>query len=362
MSYDYASRIEKLRLLMGTDGIDAVLLSIGSDLPYFSGYTAMPSERLTMMVVALDRPTTLLVPELEAPRVPEGPFETVAWSESQDPISLVTRMLSETSKIAIGDHTWAASVVALQNQLGRREWSLASALTSELRMRKEPGEIAALREVARQADQVALRIPQGIVFVGSSEREVSRKVREMLLEEGHDEAEFAIVASGPNGASPHHEPGSRVIGEGDTVVIDFGGSLGGYKSDTTRTFVVGEPANEIAEAYRVVLSANQAARSAVSPGVPCEEVDRVARGVIASAGFGEFFIHRTGHGIGLDVHEHPYMIEGNSTPLEEGMAFSVEPGVYLPGRFGIRIEDIVVCGESWGESLNNSARDLVEVG
>ena len=346
---------------MGAEGVEAVLLSVGSDLPYFSGYTAMPSERLTMMVVTLANPTNLFVPELEALRIPDGPFETMAWSESQDPIGLVAEALGETHTIAFGDHTWSSFLIAIQDRLSGREWLPASTLTSELRIRKDPEEISALREVARQADQVAKRIPREVKFIGSSERELSRKVQEMLLEEGHDEAEFAIVASGPNGASPHHEPGSRVIETGDAVVIDFGGNLDGYKSDTTRTFVVGPPENEISEAHQTVLAANEAARSAVAPGVPCQEIDRVAREVIASAGLGEFFIHRTCHGIGLDVHEYPYIIEGTTRPLEEGMAFSIEPGVYFPGRFGIRIEDIVVCGRTSGESLNQSNRALIEV-
>jgi Xaa-Pro aminopeptidase len=228
-------------------------------------------------------------------------------------------------------------------------------------MRKDQNEIEALRQVAEQADRVAMRIPDEIQFKGSSERTVSLRVRSMLLEEGHDQAEFAIVASGPNGASPHHDPGERVIGDGDMIVVDFGGSLHGYKSDTTRTFVVGKPTDRHQEVHSAVLEANRAGRATVAPGVPCQEVDRAARKAIETAGFGEYFVHRTGHGIGLEVHEHPYIVEGNALALEAGMAFSIEPGIYLPGEFGVRIEDIVVCGDDGIVELNDSPRDLVEV-
>jgi Xaa-Pro aminopeptidase len=183
----------------------------------------------------------------------------------------------------------------------------------------------------------------------------------MTVEEGHREASFSIVASGPNSASPHHEPGDRVIETGDLVVCDFGGRLGGYCSDVTRTVSVGEPGSREAEIHTAVESANRAAREAVAPGVTCEEVDRVARDVIVGAGFGDAFIHRTGHGIGLEVHEHPYIVAGNSLPLEPGMAFSIEPGIYLGGRCGVRIEDIVVCSETGREDLNNADRGLVVV-
>ena len=180
----------------------------------------------------------------------------------------------------------------------------------------------------------------------------------MTVEEGHDVASFAIVGGGPNGASPHHEPGDRVIENGDLVVCDFGGRLRGYSSDVTRTFSVGVPSSEQEAVHSVVLAASEAARAAVGPGVTCQEIDRAARRVVEEAGYGDLFIHRTGHGIGLEVHEHPYMVEGNETPLEEGMTFSIEPGVYLPGRFGVRIEDIVACGPDGVDELNRADRSL----
>jgi D-alanyl-D-alanine dipeptidase len=198
-------------------------------------------------------------------------------------------------------------------------------------------------------------------FEGRSEQEVASDLADLLVRNGHDRADFTIVASGPNGASPHHEPGERTILPRDAVVMDFGGALAGYFSDTTRTVVVGEPPEGFEEAYAAVHEAQSAAAAAVRPGREAQEIDRAARGVIEAAGFGERFIHRTGHGIGLEVHEPPYMVEGDRTLLATGMTFSVEPGIYLEGRFGIRIEDIVTVTEDGVERLNRSTRDLQTV-
>lgn len=228
-------------------------------------------------------------------------------------------------------------------------------------MRKDQAEIAALREVGREADSVAGRIPSEIRFEGATEVEVSRLVQEMLLDEGHDHAEFAIVGSGPNGSSPHHSASNRIIEGGDLVVLDFGGRRRGYWSDTTRMFIVGDPTSHYREVHSVVAAAQKAAREVARPDVPCQEIDRAAREVISNAGYGEFFIHRTGHGIGLEVHEHPYIVEGNEFAIEAGMAFSIEPGVYLPGQFGVRLEDIVIATTDGVETFNDSVRDLVPV-
>jgi D-alanyl-D-alanine dipeptidase len=361
MEFDYTGRLGRIEGLMEQRSIDALLLSVGPDLPYFTGYEAMASERLTMLVIRPGEEPILLVPRLEAPRVAPGPFDLRAWDETDDPIALVSRALTGARRIAVGDQTWTVFVVELQHAVDADVWTTASHLTKHLRMRKEPIEIEALRQVAEQADRVAMRIPDEIQFKGSTEHAVSARVRNMLIEEGHEQALFAIVASGPNGASPHHEPGERVIGAGDMIVLDFGGSLGGYRSDTTRTFVVDEPTDQQREVHLAVLEANTAGRATVAPGVRCEEIDRAARGVIEDSGFGKYFVHRTGHGIGLEVHEHPYIVEGNSLPLESGMVFSIEPGIYLPGEFGVRIEDIVTVTSDGIDVLNESPRGLQPV-
>lgn len=346
---------------MREQGVHCVLLSVGSDLPYLTGYEAMATERLTMLVVTTDRDPVLVVPRLEAPRVKAGPFEIRAWSETEEPEAIVADLAGRPEVAAIGDQTWSRFLLELLPMMTESTFVSASRLMGALRVRKEPAEIDALRVVAAAADRVVERIPTEIAFGGRTEREIARDVVELMLEEGHDEARFWIVASGPNAASPHHEPGSRAVEEGDAVVIDFGGRRDSYFSDTTRTFVVGPPSGELSGVHATVLEANLAAKAAVRPGVTGAEVDRAAREVIGDAGYGEFFIHRTGHGIGMDVHEEPYLVEGNLRALEPGMAFSIEPGIYLPGRLGVRIEDICVCTDDGVEVLNHSHRGLVEV-
>jgi Xaa-Pro aminopeptidase len=359
--FDHGARLGRLRDRMEESSIDVVMLSMGSDLPYFTGYEAMPLERLTMLVVPSDGDAVLFVPKLEAARVEPGPFRLVPWGETEDPIALVVKAAAGARRIAIGDHTWSAFLLGLQTSLPDADWSVASALTKQLRMRKEPAEIECLRAAAEAVDRVLARVPAEIRFSGRTEREVAREFQELTVAEGHDVADFAIIASGPNGASPHHEAGERVIVEGDLVVCDFGGRVRGYYSDVTRTFAVGEPTARQVEVHAFVLAANEAGRAAVAPGVACQEVDRATRRVIVEGGYGEHFIHRTGHGIGLEGHEHPYIVEGNDQALEPGMTFSVEPGIYLPGELGVRIEDIVACGETGIDDLNRADRRLVDV-
>jgi D-alanyl-D-alanine dipeptidase len=252
---------------------------------------------------------------------------------------------------------WAMHVLGLQASLPEGRFVTASRVLSRLRSRKEEGEVQLLDRAARSADETFhLVTREGIE--GKTEAQVARALREALVETGHDTALFWIVGSGPNGASPHHDSGSREIRAGDTVVLDFGGRAAGYCSDVSRTVSVGESSEEAKEVHEIVRHAQQAAFEAVRPGVPAEEIDRVARDVITEAGYGPAFIHRTGHGIGLEEHEDPYLVEGNLELLEPGMAFSIEPGIYLEGRFGVRIEDIVVVTADGAERLNHAPRDL----
>jgi len=362
-AFDYAARMERARAVMAGRGIDVLLLSVGADLPYFTGYRAMPLERLTMLVLPAGGPATLVVPGLEAPRVAPQPeaFALRPWAETEDPVGLVAGLCGSPGRAAVGDSTWSVFLLALQQRLPRAAFVPASTLTAELRMCKGPEEIDLLRQAGAAVDRVVDRLDRH-PFAGKSERRLSAEIAAMTVEEGHEACTFSIVASGPNGASPHHEAGDRVIGGGDAVVVDFGGRLAGYCSDTTRTFLVGEPPARFLDAFAAVRAAQQAGVEAAAPGVPAEEVDRAARRVITAAGYGPLFVHRTGHGIGLEEHEHPYVVEGNSAPLEEGMAFSVEPGVYLPGKFGVRIEDVVVVTAGGAERLNHSSRDLHRVG
>lgn len=346
---------------MGKGEVDAALVSPGPDLRYFTGYEAHPSERLTALLVRPGDEPVLLVPTLESRRVGDIDVEVRVWEETEDPVALIAKLVPNPGSVAVADHMWSVFLMRFSDQWPRTQWLPLSELTAPLRIMKDDAEVAALREAANAVDRVMRRIPKEVKFRGRTERQVARQLAEMTVEEGHETAEFTIVASGPNGASPHHEPGERVIEKGDFVVCDFGGRRGGYYSDCTRTFSVGRPSPLQSEVHRIVRAANEEGRKLAAPGITGEELDRAVRKVVADAGHGESFIHRTGHGIGLEVHEPPYIVEGNDRPLEPGMAFSVEPGIYLEGMFGVRIEDIVVCTDNGAETLNQASRDLVVV-
>jgi Xaa-Pro aminopeptidase len=346
---------------MASAGVDALLLSVGADLPYLTGYEAMPLERLTMLVLDRDGAATLVVPELEAPRVPDvGACALRPWPETADPIAIVAELVGPARTLAIGDRTWSRFTLALQEAVPGARWCNADTIVGPLRAVKDAAEVAALRAAAHAVDTVAAEM-RTRPFAGRTELDVSRELVDRMLAQGHDRPNFAIVGSGPNGASPHHDAGSRVIGDGDVVVCDFGGTMAGYCSDITRMFVVGEPSAEIADTYAALAAAQEAAVHAATVGTPCQEVDAVARRALAGAGLADAFIHRVGHGIGLDAHEDPYLVEGNPTPLAPGHAFSIEPGVYFPGRFGMRLEDIVVADAAGPDRLNAAARDLAVV-
>jgi Xaa-Pro aminopeptidase len=362
----FTDRIARARSRMEAGNVDVLLLSVGADLPYLTGYTAMPLERLTMLVLPREGDATLVVPALEAPRVEERPeaFTIRPWGETEDPVAIVADLAGlagRPARAAIGDRTWAMFVLGLQEALPQTAFLPASQVTGPLRAQKDAAEIETLRTAARVVDEVALSMRER-PFAGRTEADISRELVERILAGGHERANFAIVGSGPNAASPHHEPGERVVQVGDSVVCDFGGTMAGYCSDITRTFVVGEPPGELVDLYEVLFRAQEEAVQAARIGVSCEAVDAAARNVIAAAGYGDYFIHRTGHGIGLEEHEDPYLVSGNATPLAPGHAFSVEPGIYLPGRCGARIEDIVVATEAGPERLNVAPRELAIVG
>jgi Xaa-Pro aminopeptidase len=365
----HAERLDRARARMAELGIDVLLLSTGADLPYLTGYEAMPLERLTMLVVSVeaDADAVLVVPTLEAPRVVEQPdaFEVFTWDETDDPIEivagLVTGMVPDATTAAVGDHTWARFVLDLQRALPKVSFRRAADVTGPLRVVKDAAEVAALRAAAAVVDDVA-RAMRDRPFAGRTELDVHRELVERMLEGGHERANFAIVAAAENAASPHHDPSERVIAQGDVVLCDFGGTMHGYCSDITRMFVVGAVDPEVRDAYDVLVEAQEAGVRAATVGTTCEAVDAAARAVIADAGYGDCFVHRTGHGIGTEAHEDPYVVAGNTTPLVTGHAFSVEPGIYLPGRFGLRLEDIVVATDAGPERLNHAARDLALVG
>ncbi len=400
----YASRLAAARSALEESGASALLVGVGADLRWLTGYEAMNLERLTMLVLPRDGEPALIAPRLEAPRaslapaVAAGIVRIVTWQETEDAVALIPglvgplapRMASGAGRsggarrgtermaegvgdesaagggrLLVSDRLWATFVLRLQAVFAGSPFGLASEVLRPLRMAKDADEIALLRLAAHAADRVVLALAAGRL-VGRTESDVAREIRDRLIDEGHEDAGFAIVGSGPNSASPHHEAAERVIRPGEPIVLDLGGAYRGYGSDTTRTLWVtgseGEgPDAEFLRLYDVLQRAHVAATRAVAPGVPAERIDAVGRAVIAEAGFGPAFTHRIGHGIGLEEHEDPYLVGGNAEPLRQGYAFSIEPGIYLEGRYGARIEDIVVCGADGADTLNETPRDLLVV-
>jgi Xaa-Pro aminopeptidase len=367
----FGARLAACRAAIAERGFAALLIGVGPDLRYLAGFVGEPMERLTLLVVPREAPVSFVVPRLEAekaaatPLVSLGAAAVVAFEETDDGAALVAGILGRGgagAPIGLSDRLWAMHVLRLQAALPGRRFEPASAVMRTLREVKDADEAQLLRLAAQAADRTVDGIAEGRL-VGRTEADVSREIHQRLIDEGHDLADFAIVGSGPNGASPHHDADDRVIGPGEPVVIDIGGTRAGYLSDTTRTIWVAgedgiEPEPEFRRVYDLVREAQAEATAAVRPGIPAEQIDAAARGLIAAAGYGEYFTHRVGHGIGLEVHEDPYVVAGNATPLRPGMVFSVEPGVYLPGRWGVRLENIVLCTESSSEILNRSILDL----
>ncbi|MBN6039447.1 Xaa-Pro peptidase family protein [Amycolatopsis sp. 195334CR] len=359
------ARLDRAKRAAAAADTDALVIAPGSDLRYLIGQAGGSFERLTALVVPAEGTPALVVPKLEAPGYADVPTDALGvevhtWVDGEDAYRLVAGLLGKPGRVAVSDFTPALHVLGLREAIAGADQVLAGPVVRELRMRKDAAEIASLREAGAAIDRVHARMDEWLK-PGRTEAEVGADIAAAIVEEGHTEAAFVIVGSGPNGASPHHDVSDKVLENGDVVVVDIGGPLpDGYNSDSTRTYVLGKPRDaDVAETYAVLQRAQRAAVEAVRPGATAESIDAAARDLIADAGFGEYFIHRTGHGIGLDVHEEPYIIKGNALPLEPGMAFSVEPGIYQSGRWGARIEDIVVVTETGVEAVNNRPHELV---
>jgi Xaa-Pro aminopeptidase len=360
-------RLSHARKAVAEAGLDALLVTPGPDLSWLTGYEALPLERLTCLVLRPDGEPFLVAPGLEVPAVEASPvpslgIEVVGWAETESPYVAIASRLGHPRLVGLSNRMWAEQVLRFRAALPAAEQSLGSVVLGALRMRKTTEEVDALRRAGQAIDRVHARMAEFLV-PGRTEREAGREIAAAILAEGHETVDFVIVGSGPNGASPHHEVGDRVLERGDAVVVDIGGTTAeGYCSDCTRMYALGDPPDDFREYFAVLHEAQLAACDHARPGVTAESVDRAARELIAKAGFGDYFVHRTGHGIGVETHEEPYIVEGNVTVLEPGMAFSIEPGIYLPGRHGARIEDIVVTTDhpSPGiERLNVTDRKVV---
>ena len=329
----YRRRVAAATAAAAKAGLAGLVITPGYDLRYLVGSRAQTFERLTALVLPVSGDPTIVVPRLE---------------------------LASLKQSAVTDSMPALHLLPLADVLGVLPL-LATDVLRELRMVKDAAEVDALRKAGAAIDRVHARVPEFLV-PGRTEADVAADIAEAIVAEGHSEVAFVIVGSGPHGADPHHEYSDREIRAGDIVVVDIGGAYEpGYNSDSTRTYSIGEPSPEVAQQYSVLQQAQRAAVEAVRPGVTAEQIDAAARDVLAEAGLADYFVHRTGHGIGLSVHEEPYIVAGNDLPLQAGMAFSVEPGIYFPGRWGARIEDIVVVAEDGAQPVNHRPHELIVV-
>ncbi len=362
----YARRLAAAAAIAADAGLAGLVITPGYDLRYLIGSRAQTFERLTALVVPASGAPTVVVPRLELAALKESAAADLGlavadWVDGEDPYRLVAAALGGApAAVAVTDAMPALHLLPLADVLGVVP-VLATVVLRELRMIKDTAEIDTLRQAGAAIDRVHARVPQ-LLAPGRTEADVAADIAEVIVAEGHSEVAFIIVGSGPHGADPHHECSDRELRAGDIVVVDIGGSYEpGYHSDSTRTYSLGEPSAEVAQRYSVLQRAQRAAVDAVRPGVTAQQVDAAARDVLTAAGLGEYFVHRTGHGIGLSVHEEPYIVAGNDLPLTAGMAFSVEPGIYFPGQWGARIEDIVVVTENGAEPVNNRPHELIVV-
>ncbi len=361
----FNQRIQRVAESLRQSGNDFLFVTPSADLKYLTGYQALPLERLTCLAVKSDGSSVMIVPTLERPaaeasRVADSGIELIDWNETENPYDKLISALGKVSNPLVNNLMWVEKAWHLQEVIGSQV-HLANSVLSDIREIKTPDEIAALHAAGRAIDEVHEQMHLWL-RPGRTEREVGRDIADAILKAGHETVDFVIVASGPNGASPHHEVSDRVIGVNEPVVVDIGGTMpSGYCSDSTRTYVCGTAPKQYVEYYAVLQEAQRAAVDYARPGVTCESVDMVARNILKDHGLGEFFIHRTGHGIGLETHEEPYIVAGNLKPLQEGHAFSIEPGFYIPNKYGARIEDIVTCTSTGISNTNNTSRDLVSL-
>ncbi|MBS4730458.1 aminopeptidase P family protein [Mycobacterium sp. SM1] len=362
----YARRLAAAAAATAEAGLAGLVITPGHDLRYLVGSRAQTFERLTALVVPASGNASVVVPRLELAALHNSAVAELGlpvrdWVDGDDPYRLVAAALGGVpAAVAVNDSMPARHLLALASALAALP-ALATGVLRGLRMIKDPAEMDVLRKAGAAIDRVHAQVP-GFLTPGRTEADVAAEIAEAIVAEGHSEVAFVIVGSGPHSADPHHECSDRELRAGDVVVVDIGGVYEpGYHSDSTRTYCIGEPSAEVTQRYSILERAQRAAVAKVRPGVTAEQVDAAARDVLARAGLAEQFVHRTGHGIGLAVHEEPYIVAGNGLPLAAGMAFSVEPGIYFPGRWGARIEDIIIVTENGAMPVNNRPRELVVV-
>lgn len=357
----FAERRQQAAALLREGGIDLLLVGPSASFRYFTGRHTVSTERFAALLIRPDGTAAAFVPRLQAPLYEGAGLEVVVWDEEQAPLTLLADRLIAQSvrRIAINDELWSGFLLKLRMAAPHIELLPDAAITTRLRSRKQPDEIDALRAAAARIDTVWEKFcaaPEGLS--GHTEFALRRRIDALMRAEGFTEIPWIDVGAGPNGASPLHHGSEHVVAPGEPVVFDFAGLYDSWYADICRVAVAGEADPAFLHLYDTLSEAQEAACQAVRPGMPAQEIDRVARRIITERGYGPYFTHRIGHGIGMAAHEDPYIVEGNPTPLVPGMVFSIEPGIYVPGRWGARIEDILVVTEDGAERLNTVPRTL----
>jgi len=357
-------RLDALRHALETVDAAVAVFGLSSNLRYLTGFSDEPGERMLLLIVPRNGEAALIVPELYADQVEAlSPAALLrVWADGEDPGTLLDAIASGLSqvpgKVLLDDSLWSVFALRVQMAFSGRSFELASAVMAPLRALKDDAEIAAMKRAGEITDGAYAAVTAKPIS-GVTEIELARRLEAAMLASGADGIAFeTLVASGLNSALPHHRAGMRRIESGDVVILDYGCRVDGYCSDMTRTVVCGSPTPELERVYAAVRNAHLAARDRAGIGVRAEEVDDAAREVLTEAGYGARFVHRTGHGIGLDVHEPPYIVRGNEQRLEKGMAFSIEPGAYFTERFGVRIEDVVIVGDVGVVPMTEAPQEL----
>ncbi|KRB29683.1 M24 family metallopeptidase [Mesorhizobium sp. Root172] len=363
MSVVASVRLEAARILMDEKGIDLLLIGPSADMFFLMGRRLPMTERLNFLAVPRRGRAVIVAPRLQLPLVDNAALscDVLSWDETEDPFTLTADLVARlgAKRIGVNSQFWAGFLLQLQHRLPAASFSDAAAVMTPLRLCKDEEEIAVLEEGAHRFDALWRDFFADVKIIGRTEHEIGLRIADLARDHGFDALAWCDVGSGPNGASPLHHWSNRRVVPGDPVVIDFAAAREGYYMDTCRTPVAGEPHPDFVAIYDLVNRAHDAAAAAIRPGVAAEDVDRAARRVITDAGYGDLFLHRVGHGLGIDAHEEPYIVAGNCQPLAAGMVFSNEPGIYVPDRWGVRIENIMVVTDTGGRSLNRSSRHLV---
>jgi D-alanyl-D-alanine dipeptidase len=359
---ELAERTARVQQAMGAQGIEYLVVGPSSDLVYLIDLDTRQSERLTVLVVPRDGTSTLVMPGFETPRVAglAATFDTATWDDGEDPFAVLASVLRKPRTVAISPQLFSHFLFRIRDVLDGSDCRNGASILEPVRMRKSPWELEQVASASSAAD-AAFEALVETSLEGATEREVQERISNLLIEKGHESVSGVIVGVRGNGASPHHRAGDTRLEAGSPIVVDFGGSFNKYRSDITRTFHIGEPTQEFHEVYEIVDQANRKAFELAKPGVRAADVDAEVRAYIAAAGYPDAFVHRLGHGIGLEYHEPPYLVAGSDDVLEEGMTFSIEPGIYLEGCFGVRIEDIAVVTSDGARRLNLSTHELLVV-